>query len=451
MESRERIVPADGDVPADRVVKTDRGVKGAQWPMMPRSVPTDLEAERAILGAALLDRDSAVRVATVLPAMFFSERHREMVRAVGALVSRHEPVDGITLRAQQLRDGTWPADGHVMVARCLESASVGTTLESYITILREHAARRSLMRETRLAFLAAQRAEESPNEVVGRLMAACLAVDVETTPEAIHSGEQLAREWGVVDDAPSFSSGIPILDAFCGGLKTRNLTILAGRPGLGKTTLALQIADHVVCEQQRPVLFLSLDMTRGEITERLLSGMARMPASRLRGEGRERTQEVLNRLARTGWYLADPTAPTLEQVQALIRRGVASHGVQLVVLDYLTKISLPKRERHELAVGEVVQGLRTAARSLGVAMLVLSQLNRSVEGREVPRPRLSDLRDSGMIEQEAGVVVYLWTRVDGDAHVDPLPVRLTVAKCRWGQVGEREYLFQRPLARFVEV
>jgi replicative DNA helicase len=415
--------------------------------------PHDIAVEQAILGTALVEPEGAAIVAAAPPEVFFTDRHRLVARAITALVQRGAPVDQHAVRAELVTRGDLEAAGGEQALAVLASdwTAVGL-LPHHLGTLRERYGRRELRRlGIELAAAGGDEASGPVASLVGDAVARLLTLEA-TGADAIVSPERLADELQAPAELAGVQSGIPFIDDICEGLLNGNLFVIAGRPGMGKTAMALQIAHHVAFTRCRPVLFCSLEMTRREVGYRLLSLMTGIDSKDIRaGRGdRDRIARATTRIRGSGFRLVDEGAPHLAAVQGLIRQGVIKHKAALVVVDHLGKIQASRRESRYLEVGEVAQGLKGIAKQLGVPVVALAQLNRLVERRNSPRPQLADLRDSGNIEEEADAVMFVWTPEERPEGRNPLDVKLFLAKHRHGDTGERSYRFEKSGGRFVE-
>lgn len=411
-----------------------------------------LEAERAILGAALLEPDAAHLVADQDPMLFHSERHRLVARAVRRLVERGDPVDLVTVQAELVATGHLDeVDGPTGLAILVESGTVFTQLEPYLDVVRELATRRALLRLGReITGRAANPGEWPTPDLIAYTTTELLALEAGRRGDAVVTPDRLAGELGTFARTPGLQTGISLIDDLCDGLKPGHLVVLAGRPGLGKTAMAVQMARHLAVTQRYPLLFMSLEMMRAEIGLRLLSLETEASVEALRQYTPSDLDQAASVLASSGFHIVDEGAPQLAAIHGHVRRAVVQHRIVVAVVDHLGKVRVGRRESRYVEVGEVAQGLKALAKQFQIPVVALCQLNRLVERRNSPRPQLADLRDSGNVEEEADAVLFLWTaeeRSDGKAL---LPVSLTLAKNRHGPTGERAYLFQRALGRFVD-
>jgi replicative DNA helicase len=398
------------------------------------SPPVELEVERAVLGAALLEPEAAALVATLPRELFHPEAHRVAAAAIATLVAAGSPVDPVTVRTALEAAGGWrPDSGGSQLAGWLEAATVSSALPSHLATLRDRATRRGLLRAGGAVLAGAVDLGTPVGDTLGRHLAACVALEAGHSPDAILTPAEFAAELRDGADPMRLETGLQLYDDLAGGgLTVGDLHLLAGRPGFGKTALGVQVAAYVATRSGLPILFVSMDMTRRQIGHRYL-----------RHHG-------LDALARSGFHVTDPTGPTTDQLAALIRRTVALHACQLVVVDHVDNVEpTVRRERRDLEVREVAKTLRNLARALEVPILALCQMSRAIEKRNSPRPVLSDLRDSGSLEQEAATVTFVWTKDESPDGKATLPVSLFLAKNRHGATGERAYRFEKADGRMV--
>ena len=424
--------------------------------MTPPVPPQSLEAERAVLGALLLEPSLLPDVLDLLhPDDFYKEAHRTIFSAMTRLSTRSEPVDVITVIEELRKDGVFEEiGGHSALAVLQEAGTVATQLTAYTEIVRDRAARRRLMQVGRELTVQAAGPDGSTttSAIVATTVSALLALETSRSASGILTPEQFAASMVQTPADPGLRTGLRILDEACDGLRRGNLVVIAGRPGMGKTALGIQIAHQMGVVDHHPVLFATLEMRIEEIWRRLHGVILGKSTQDIRA-GRYEPGECARGLAiltRSQFHIWDATAPTVTEVSAQIRRAVIRHQVAVVIVDHLGKMRGTRRDNRYLEVGELAQGLKATAKQLGVPIIALHQLNRDVEHRDSPRPRLADLRDSGNVEEEADAILFLWTAEDHPERKDPLPVNLYLAKNRHGETANVVYLFQKRLGRFVE-
>lgn len=398
-----------------------------------RTPPAELGVERAILGAALYEADAAAIVAGLDPTLFWLGWHQDVLAGIGRLLAKGVPVDAPTLRVDlesaktSVAPGEWPAK----LAQLLEEATVTPSLGHYLEKLRDYALRRNLIHAGREAVEACYDLTVPIAEVLDRHTDECVRLGLGGQADPTLTPAQFAAEVRQGRDPQRIETGWHGLDTLLGGgLTVGNMHLLAGRPGNGKTAMVLQIFNFLTSTLGVPGLFVSLDMSRAEIGRRWLR------------------HGTIEDLARSGFYIADPIAPTAASVVAMVRRAVVQYGIQIAAVDHVGKV-LPDRqcERREQEVGETAVTFRNAARALDLPLLVLSQMNRAMEQRESKRPVLSDLRDSGQLEQEAATVMFLWRkRAKEETNQD---VIVTVEKNRDGPTGDVPMTFKRDEGRLL--
>lgn len=425
--------------------------------------PQNLEAERAVLGAILLDGGKAVvdLVAQDLTVDdFYKPSHGEIFGAVLALAKKGSPVDGVTLANELKRLGTLETVGGVVELAELTRTVPSTANAVYYVKLVKDAAR---LRRAVLVLAQAQRSifegASEPDEVLAKIEQSVYAATRprlarECKPLTLLLTESLARlEARRSGDLPGIRTGLTDLDNQILGLKPGELTVIAARPSMGKSTLALSIARNVACPrpgtQAHPVLFVSVEMAALDLTDNLMCSLARVDSHLVR-KGLVSRQEVesiydaAERLNSAPLVLDDAPAPSLLEIRARARRLRSEGRCALVVVDYLQLVRTQgssDRARHE-DVAELSRGLKALARELEIPVVALSQLNRNSEDRPDHRPRLSDLRESGAIEQDADVAIllhrearFLSVEVARDRGVAN-QATLIVAKNRNGPVGD---------------
>ena len=426
---------------------------------LPFILPSDLAAEQAILGAALLDSESAALLAQSAPTIFTLEKYRYVATAIHALVLRGDPVDAVTVQSELAgHDQLDAAGGIVTLAGLLEAGATATHAETYLTTVRHLATRRELIRlGIDVSSHAAKPSNDhgDPTDLIASTITRLLALDLAADHETLMTPEQFMADHVLALPDDGFRTGFGWFDDVADGLRPGNLIVIAGRPGIGKTAMALQILYALSIQDKRPTLFISLEMSAREIGDRLVGlhvGQSSR-AVRQRSIAPATLVHAYEQLERSGFHIWDAAAPTVGAVAAMIQRGVAQYHIQAVVVDHIGKVRGTRRESRALEVGEVAQALKATAKRFSVPVVALCQLNRQVEHRNSPRPQLADLRDSGNIEEEADAVLFLYTREERPENKDPhkpLEIELYLAKNRHGETGERGYLFFRALGQIKE-
>lgn len=398
-----------------------------------RIPPHSLEAEQSVLGSLLLDNAAADAVPWLRPEHCHSADHRSILSTALRLIAAGKPADVVTMHE---------AGGHDLgylnaLAVCVPSAR---NIERYAAIVRDKATLRAVIaRADEAAALAF--AGGDATEIADR--AATLMADVQrqtvtSKPRSLaeiavrRTEHYEALERG--DVLPGWPTRIPALDAMLnGGLRPGGLYVLAARPGVGKSSLSLQIATTLAA-QGLPGLFLSLEMPADEVADRAVAhaghiDYARLLSGKLDGDGWERASEAMDRIGGLPLYVDDQPALAIGDIKAKAR---TVPGLRVLVLDYL-QLCGGAGDTRNAQIEELTRGLKSLAKAAGIAVVALSQLNREVERRGSKRPTLADLRDSGAVEQDADVVMFLWpVREFSDRHI----VGLAVEKNRQGARGK---------------
>ena len=430
--------------------------------------PHDLQAEESLLGAMLLSRDAIVDAVQVCATDdFYKPAHGHVFEAVCSLYGQGEPADPVTVADELRRADLLEAIGGPATLVSLQANTPATSnARRYAQIVEEHSLLRKLIAAaSEIAELgydvpedvgaAVDRAESMVFEVAQR------RVTTTTRPLRELLADQLDRLEALFERGEAIT-GIPTgytdLDEMLAGLQPSNLVIIGARPSMGKTSLALGLAAHAAMDAQVPVLFFSLEMSHLEITQRLLCSEARVDATRMR-TGRLHEQDwpkvahAIGRLGEAPIYIEDNPNITVMDIRAKARRQKARDGLGLVVVDYLQLMSSRTRvENRQLEVSEISRNLKILARELEVPVVALSQLSRNLEMRSDKRPVLADLRESGSIEQDADVVMFIYRDdVYNPESADRGTAELLIAKHRNGPTGKTELAFLGQYTRFANM
>ncbi|HLG68140.1 MAG TPA: replicative DNA helicase [Acidimicrobiales bacterium] len=434
----------------------------------PRVPPHNLEAEESLIGAMLLSSDAAAAAMEICgPADFYKPAHGHIFAAIRALFERGEPVDAVTVADELRRSGLLESVGDpaLLVSLQANTPSIANAVH-YARIVEEHALLRRLVA---VAGEIADLAYAVPEDVAGAVdEAERLVFDVgqRRTVESISSLgdllvpsleriEQLANRH---DTVTGLRTGYTDLDEMLAGLQPSSLTVVGARPSMGKTSFALGMVAHAGVVERRPVLLFSLEMGHLELTQRILSSEALVDAHRLRiGHLQEsdwgKVSTAISRLSDAPIFIDDNPNVTVMDIRARARRLKKTEGdLGLVVVDYLQLMTGRGRaENRQVEVAEISRGLKILARELEVPVVALSQLSRNLEQRQDKRPMLSDLRESGSIEQDADVVLFIYReeQYDPDAPLDRRGMaEIIVAKHRNGRTGSIHLAFRNQFARF---
>ena len=437
---------------------------------MTRTLPNAVDAEASVLGAILMRNDLYHQaVGYITPEDLYSPRHKLIFEAMAEVDGAGKPLDVITLEEHLDRSGSLQRAGGMDYL--LELSNHVPTTENvmhYVGIVRDKAMVRRLIQVA--SDIAADgygdygeaeeflgRAEQSIFGITQRSMALSY---VHVRPILQHTFKMLEAR-GKGGDVTGVPSGFTEFDKMTSGLQAGSLNIIAARPSMGKTSFALNMATHAAIDHGIPVIVFSLEMTKEQLVERIVCSEARVEADRLRrGQlNREDWSQLISAAGRidpSKLYIDDTPAVSLQHVRSRCRRWASDRQIfgeaetGLVIIDYLQLMQGDKTESREREVSEISRGLKAMAKEMNMPVVALSQLNRQVEKREDKRPNLSDLRESGAIEQDADLVGFIYR--DEFYHKDktenPGIAELIIGKQRNGPTGTLELSFQGKYTRF---
>ena len=432
-----------------------------------RLPPQNVEAEEAVLGALLIDPDAIIRMATIIkPDDFYREKHGWIYDAALSLHERREPIDFLTIcdeleRREQLNEIGGPA----FITTLINAVPTSIHAEHYARIVERTATRRRLIDAAgQIAALAYQEADDV-EEVVDqseqllfgvsqRRIARDLVPIKQILSEYYDRIEYLTRHRGEMIGIPT---GFADVDKLLGGLQRSDMIILAARPSVGKTSLALSIAHNAAKKFGQRIAFFSLEMSNEQVVQRLISAETAIDSQRLRrGEIAEgewgRFMKATSDLAETYFFVDDTPGISALELRTKARRLHAEVGIDLIVVDYLQLMRGDWRVENRVhEISAISRALKGLARELNVPLLALSQLSRGVESRTDKRPILSDLRESGALEQDADVVIFIYRDELYNENTERKNIAdIIVAKHRHGPTGTVALYFKKELAQFRE-
>jgi replicative DNA helicase len=436
-----------------------------------RQPPFSPEAEVSVLGGMLIDRDAVARaVEIVRDSMFFREAHRRLYRAMVRLFERGDVIDVITLSEDLKKTGELDAAGGLpYLAELLDAVPTAANIEYHAKIVREKALLRHLIEAAstiiRDVYDQGERSvEEVMDEAEQRIFKVAQSHDrggfLWIKEILWPTFEHIERLQESKSGITGVSTGFPDIDRLTSGLQRGDLCIVAGRPSMGKTSWVLNVAQNAAIEHNIPVAIFSLEMSKEQLVQRLLCAEGRVDSQRLRRG--ELTDEEYKRLAAAAGHLNtapvwidDSPGNTVLEMRAKARRLKAETEVGLLVIDYMQLMSSQGRSESRVQeVSEISRGLKALARELDVPVVALSQLSRAPEQRTDRRPQLSDLRESGSIEQDADLVMFLYRpeyyygTVDKDGNSLEGKAELVIAKQRNGPTGTVDLYFHKAYTRF---
>ncbi|MGI9586298.1 MAG: replicative DNA helicase [Acidimicrobiia bacterium] len=433
----------------------------------PRVPPHSIDAEESVLGSVLLSADAAnIALERLHAEDFYKPSHQRMFEVIQALFDSNEPIDAITVSEGLRRDGSLDRMGGIeALTNLIDSVPTTSNAEYYAGIVEEHSLRRRLMRVGGEIGVIAGHMTDPIEEVVDKSEQAVFAVAERQVGDglqviddllgpAIEKAEELQRNGSEVT---GISTGFRDLDRKLAGLHPTNLVIVAARPGMGKTALALNVAQNVALAGNTVAIF-SLEMSREEVVTRMLCAKGRIDSQRLR-TGRlaeadfTKLSNAAGDLYKQNIFVDDSPGLTVTEIRAKCRRLRRRPGLDLVVVDYLQLMNGSGQENRQQEIAMISRSLKSLARELNLPIIALSQLNRGVEAREDKRPRLGDLRESGAVEQDADVVMFIYR----DEYYYPEKVEskgvaeVVVAKHRQGSVGKVDMTFLPEFTLFADM
>jgi replicative DNA helicase len=444
-----------------------------------RSVPFDAEAEEAVLASLMVDEDAIFKIQNLIrPQDFFREQNRWVFEACLALWERSEAIDQLTVSHELGRQGRLEdVGGPGALSRMIEELPTSVVVEHYARIVQRDATYRQLIGATRQIAEMAYEGGPQLDSVLGRAEDLILALrSSDKLRDFVHIRHLLEQYWETpgVDDIRNRTliahvrTGFIKLDELLGGLKRKDLVILAARPGVGKTSLAMNIARNAAIGQQGRVAIFSLEMAADQLAQRLLSGESGIDGTRLRlGEQNEaeerRVMHAMGVLADSEIYIDDMGVQRMGEIRAKAHRLHRERPLDLIVIDYLQLVHGSGRIDNRVAeVSDISRSMKELARELDVPVVACSQLSRAPEQRPTHIPMLSDLRESGSIEQDADVVMFIyredfyvtedeWQRLHPNQPYPEGIAQVIVAKHRNGPTGTIHLRFRKQLTRFEDL
>lgn len=422
--------------------------------------PHNEEAEASVLGAVLIDKDAISVVSQLLaPFDFYNDINGIIFEAMLLLYEERKPIDIVTLTAALKKKKIFEKIDSSYISDLVNIVPTAANIEYYALIIKELSTKRALIHAgseiVEMAF-----SEEEAKSILNKAESSIFSISSgQMLRDFIPIKEALAESFDRIDELHKKGAGLRgiktgffDLDNMLSGMQNSNLLILAARPGQGKTAMAVNIAQHVSVNEGLPVGFFSLEMSQEELVDRLLIGQADVDAWRLKTGRLSETDfgklsEAMGQLADAPIFIDDTPGISISEIRTKARRLQLEEKVKLLIVDYLQLVDPGRRyENRVQEVSIISQSLKNLARELKIPVLVVSQLSRAVEHRGERRPQLADLRESGAIEQDADVVMFLYRAEE--EFLPTMPMKLLVAKHRNGPTGEIDLLFRGDRIRF---
>jgi len=430
-----------------------------------RIPPHDEEAEQAVLGAILIDKDAIISVSQLISSdHFYDERHHEIYEAMNSLYEERKPIDLLTLTDTLKKRKKYDrVGGSAYLSSLTNIVPTAANSEYYAGIIREKYVRRSLIQISSVITEDAFTEDREATEILSISEQQIFKISQEHIKQGfIHIKETLSESFDRLEELQKTGAGLrgietgfTDIDNLLSGLQNSNLIILAARPGQGKTAFVINIAQHVAIVNKLPVGVFSLEMSKEELVDRLLVSQSdidawKLKTGRLNEDDYDKLSVAMGALAEAPIFIDDTPGLSIPEMRTKARRLQSEHNLKLLIVDYLQLANPGKKfENRVNEVSYISQSLKNMARELKIPVIGVSQLSRAVEQRGGGKPQLADLRESGAIEQDADVVMFLYS---GDEEfTSQRIVNVLVAKHRNGPVGEKELLFRGDRIRFYNV
>jgi len=435
-----------------------------------KTLPSNLEAERSILGAILLD-DRAVHVAleTLRRDDFYLDSHRRIFDRMSTLAADGAPIDLITLKNElQRADELESAGGPAYLASLTDGMPRVVNVEHYAQIVKEKATLRRLIQVSNDIMTRSYQSEESAQEILSAVERAVFDiasrqfqtgfVPIEPLVSSVYKEiEQVANRKTLVTGV---ETGFAEFDRMTAGLHPADLVIVAARPGLGKTSLCLNIAQFVALKKHQSVGIFSLEMSREQLVKRLLCAEAEIDSHKvntgyLNKDDWGKLGRAAGQLSQARIFIDDMAAMSMSEMRSKARRLKLEHGLDLLIVDYLQLMSGggQRYENRTQEISQISRGLKALAKEIAIPVVAISQLNRAIESRRGDhRPQLSDLRESGSIEQDADVVAFIYREDAGDAGAESDgTAEIIIGKQRNGPTGTFKLAFMKQFTKFANL
>lgn len=436
-----------------------------------RLPPQNIEAEESVLGSLMLDKNAIIHVADTLAVEdFYKPAHAKIYEAVLKLYEKHQPVDILSVTARLKEDGLLKdIGGSSYLSQLIENVPSAANVGHYARLVKEKRVLRDLINTSAEISEKAFEPMDDIENLLDEIEQKVFAISQRSLPAKFmhvkeglhHAYERIERLSRGEATLRGLSTGFDELDKYLSGLQKSDLIVIGARPSLGKTAFVLDIARNVATREKQPVAIFSLEMSRDQVIDRLIAAESQVPLWRLR-TGRitddsdfEMIQMALDKLSGVPIFIDDTASPNVLHIRSMARRLQAEHGIGLILVDYLQLIQ-PRTNSDNVVqqITEISRGLKALARELNVPIIAISQLSRAVDQREVKIPRLSDLRESGSIEQDADIVLFIYRKDKDKMNVAPEEqntAEIIIAKHRNGPLGTVKLKFDPDKVSFQSI
>jgi len=445
----------------------DQQLQNQKDPSLYHLPPQSIEAEESLLSAILLDNNTLLDVVEVLAvADFYRTAHQKIYAAIIELFDKGEPIDLVTLANNLKEKGQLEGVGGASyLARLVDAVPLAVNAQHYAKIIADKASLRRLIEKANAIAKRCYDDRGNVDDVIDFAEASIFEISERKTSQSfypisrliIRNIETLEENQGNKSLVTGVPMGFGLLDNLTSGLQKSDLIILAARPSMGKTALALNIARNAAVDSEIPVAIFSLEMSKEQLSLRMLCAEARLDSSRLRGgffsmADWHRLTDAAGILSESPIYIDDSPSLSAMEIRAKARRLKMDKNIGLVIIDYLQLMKARAgAERRDLEISEISRSLKALAKELEIPVLAISQLNRMLEQRNDKRPRLSDLRESGALEQDADVVAFIYRdELYNQDENNPLKgiAEIILAKQRNGPTGRVKLTFLDAYTRF---
>lgn len=422
-------------------------------------------AEQSVLGAIMIDKEAINLVSGGLkPEHFYSDLNSIIFSSMLSLAEERKPIDLLTLANQLKKQRNGDKVTSSYLTELVDTVPTAANVEHYAEIVKNDALKRALIKIGGEIAEMGFNEEKETSEIINKAESSIFGIaQGNITRDFVPIKNTLTDSFDRLDELHKNGAGLRgvktgfvDLDATLSGMQNSNLLILAARPGTGKTAITLNMAQHVAVTERRAVGIFSLEMSKEELVDRLLVSQAGVDAWRLKtGKLTEddftKISGAMGELAESPLFIDDTPGITISEMRSKARRLHLEHKLGLIIVDYLQLVNPGKQlESRTVEVAEISKSLKNLARELNVPVLACSQLSRAVEQRGEKRPQLADLRESGAIEQDADVVMFIY-RPDSEVSGTSIPTKLLIAKHRNGATGEIDLIFRGDRMKFYSV
>lgn len=430
-----------------------------------KSLPHNDEAEQSVLGAILIDKDAIINVSEILkPEDFYNDINSIIYEAMLTLYEERSAIDLLTLTDQLKKQRKLKKVDSAYLTSLVDQVPTAANVGIYTQIVKHDSTKRSLIRTGVEVTELGYQDNSEVKDIIDKAESAIFSISQShLTRGFVPIKSTLTESFDRIDDLQKNGSGFRgiktgfhDLDHLLSGFQKSNLVILAARPGQGKTAMMLNMAQYIGVKEKQPIGIFSLEMSKEELVDRLLVSQAdvdawKLKTGRLNEDDFSKLSRAMGELAEAPIFIDDTPGITMTEMRSKARRLKMEHDVKILIVDYLQLVNPGKSyESRVQEVSMISQSLKNLARELNIPVLSAAQLSRAVEQRNERKPQLSDLRDSGAIEQDADVVMFIY-RPDADTSLPLVPVKLLVAKHRNGATGDIDLLFQGNRIRFSSI